>query len=110
MPVKRKSAYIQAAQEAQLHRETAIQPQSEPVTPLQGATVPQQDSKPVEQAHSATVKKDKKVTFYLTQDEEEKLQDLEYQLSKRHKKRINRNDIVRYLIDNVTADDLGNLA
>jgi hypothetical protein len=50
-----------------------------------------------------------KTTFYLTYGQLEKLDDLRLAHRKRTGRRINRNDIVRYLIDQCTDEDLQNL-
>jgi hypothetical protein len=47
-----------------------------------------------------------KVTFYLSSEQVMKLEDLTYQLKKETRKRLNRNDIVRALIDHATLDQL----
>lgn len=50
-----------------------------------------------------------KVSFYLTTQQLEKLDDLVYNFGKRHKVRINRNQIVRHLIDLCNLDTLDTL-
>jgi hypothetical protein len=47
-----------------------------------------------------------KITFYLTVEQANKLDDLAHDYKKRRGKRINRNDIVRYLIDHCTLESL----
>ncbi len=42
------------------------------------------------------------MTFYLTKEQEDKLTGLEYEYFRLTGKRINRNDIVRYLVDQCT--------
>jgi hypothetical protein len=75
----------------------------------QSETVTQYQSKGVIPLNSSTVKKEVKVSFYLTPEEEQKLDDLAYEHKKRTGKRINRNDIVRHLVDNCSIEDLRNL-
>jgi hypothetical protein len=49
-------------------------------------------------------KADIKVTFYLTEAQVDKLDEMVFAYKKRRGKRINRNDIVRYLIDSLTSE------
>jgi hypothetical protein len=88
MPAKRKSAFLQATQEAQQQ----IQ-EKETVTP----------------SNSTTVKKQEKISFYLTTDQADKLDDLAHEHKKGTGKRINRNDIVRHLIDRCSIQDLSDI-
>jgi hypothetical protein len=67
-------------------------------------------------SHSETVtlsqEKDRftaKISFYLTPEQGDKLDDLAHDFKKQHKKRINRNDIVRFLIDACTLETLDGL-
>ena len=92
--VKRKSAYIQATQEAQ-KQPTVVPESSSTVAPLESDTATPHSSK--------AAKKEEKVTFYLTSEQADKLDDLAHEHKKRTGKRINRNDIVRYLIDQCTT-------
>lgn len=111
---KRQSAFNRALQEAQ---------QRETVTPSNGETVKRQDSetatleksdtakqpngeavaleesRTVIRLHSETVKGLEKTSFYITEAQIDKLDDLAHAYKKRTGKRINRNDIVRALID-----------
>jgi len=50
-----------------------------------------------------------KITFYLSMEQTDKLEDLAYQHRKTKGKRINRNDIVRYLIDHCSIEWLKDL-
>ena len=50
-----------------------------------------------------------KVTIYLTTEQVSKLDDLAYQYGKRVKKRLNRNDIVRMLIEDCTVEKLAEI-
>jgi hypothetical protein len=85
------------------------QQHSETVQPLSGESGTLQYGETAEKLYVNTVtpsrseavkpKKERKVSFYLTAEQEQKLDDLAYEYSKRAKKRINRNDIVRYLIN-----------
>ena len=115
MAPKRKSAFFSATQEAQKvaepentvkpsNCETAIPVTSESLPPSQA--VEQPPSKGVTPLHSTTVKKEMKVSFYLTPEQAEKLDDLAYEHKKLTGKRINRNDIVRHLIDHCSIEDL----
>jgi hypothetical protein len=88
---------------------TALPFHSDTVKASQRETVTQYQSKGVKPLNSSTVKKEVKVSFYLTPEEEQKLDDLAYEHKKRTGKRINRNDIVRHLIDNCSIEDLHNL-
>lgn len=133
MPPKRKSAFFSATQEAQKETQqentvkqwnsnTAVSTHSEPseerqaevtpstllhretVKPFQGETAKPQESKAVKVA-----KKEVKVSFYLTPEQEQKLDDLAYEHKKHTGKRINRNDIVRHLIDHCSIENLYNI-
>lgn len=129
MSVKRKSAYLRATQEAQ-----AAQQSSDTVIPLDREEVEElkkQDAFPVastsnvptaiqqsseevrqldrentKQFHGEEVKQQKseKISFYLTPDEARKLNDLEYEQRKRTGRRVNRNDLIRHLIDTCTSE------
>lgn len=50
-----------------------------------------------------------KVTFYLTPEQSSKLDDLVYLYKKQTRKSVNRNDIVRLLIDHCTLELLAKL-
>lgn len=90
MPAKRQSAFFRATQDAQS------------VVPLDSETVkPRSDGK---------AKKEEKISFYLTHEQAGKLDDLAYEYKKRTGKRVNRNDIVRYLIDGCSIDSLGTMS
>lgn len=103
MPEKRKSAFIRATQEAQAPSPV----QQTTVTPLDSETVTRPNRETVQQQEPSTGQKrgKKKVSFYLDQEQEDKLDALELQF-RQHKKKINRNDIVRYLIDRCDSDQL----
>jgi len=103
MPEKRKSAFIRATQEAQ----TPSPAQQTTVTPLNSGTVahPNRETVPQQELNTEQKKAKKKVSFYLDQEQEDKLDTLELQF-RQHKKKINRNDIVRYLIDQCDSDQL----
>jgi len=45
-----------------------------------------------------------KISFYLTPDEARKLNDLEYEQRNRTGRRVNRNDLIRHLIDTCTSE------
>ena len=89
---------------------TAVPLSSDTVVPSQSETAIQQQSRKVKPLNSTTVKKEVKVSFYLTPEQEQKLDDLAYEHKKRTGKRINRNDIVRHLVDNCSIEDLRNLS
>ena len=109
MPEKRKSAFIRATQEAQTG--ATADTLKNTVTPLQGETVAPSSSEPVPppQETSTSPKKDKKLTVYLTQEQQDKLDGLEIQYYQRQKKKVNRMEIVRYLIDRCDINDLQSL-
>ena len=115
-PAKRKSAFFSATQEVQqkVEPENTVRPlgsdnvselQSENVSPSHSETV-QSPQPQIESQKPGKVKKDTKVSFYLTAEQEQKLDDLAYEHKKRTGKRINRNDIVRHLIDHCIIEDL----
>ncbi len=87
-----------------LGSETVEQQHSE-AGPLQyGETAQHSDSNTVTQQHRKTVKKERKISFYLTSEQERKLDNLAYDFLQRTGKRINRNDIVRFLVDQANGD------
>ncbi len=88
---------------------TAVPLSSDTVVPSQSETAIQQQSRKVKPLNSTTVKKEVKVSFYLTPEQEQKLDDLAYEHKKRTGKRINRNDIVRHLVDYCSIEDLQNI-
>jgi hypothetical protein len=100
MAAKRKSAYFAATEAAQKQQEseTVIPSYSETEERLYSNTVTQQERKTAEEFE--------KTTFYLTAKQAEKLDDLAHDHKKRAGQRINRNDIVRYLIDQAILDSL----
>jgi hypothetical protein len=126
MSPKRKSAFFSATQEAQKVPENAVKPSdSENVVPLNseavgdthGETVLQpskhvgepseRETSALQESHTVKPsKKEIKVSFYLTPEQAEKLDDLAYEHKKRTGKRINRNDIVRHFIDHCSIEDL----
>jgi hypothetical protein len=96
MPEKRKSAFIRATQEAQ-----ATAPTVSPTrAPLHRAPVEQQEPKAVQK---------EKVSFYLEPTQTRKLDDLAYQHLTKTGRRINRNDIVRHLIEQCEQSTLADL-
>jgi hypothetical protein len=109
-PQKRQSAFIKATQEAQAAAAASTSAPATTVTPLHRDNVEKQDSTTVPQREASTgLKKDKKVSFYLTRDQEDKLDNLEIEFRQRYKQKINRNEIVRHLIDQCDIDSLSNL-
>ena len=91
------------------HSETVVPLSSDTVEPSQRETVPLQQSRKVKPLNSLTVKKEVKVSFYLTPEQEQKLDDLTYEHKRRTGKRINRNDIIRHLLDHCSIEDLQNI-
>ena len=87
-----------------LDSETVEQQHSEAVPLQYGETAQHSDSNTVTQQHRKTVKKERKISFYLTSEQERKLDDLAYDFLQRTGKRINRNDIVRFLVDQANGD------
>lgn len=73
---------------------------------LYSNTVIQQDSSIVTPSHRLTVKKEAKISFYFTAEQEKKLDTLELEYRIRTGRRINRNDIMRYLLDHCNIEDL----
>lgn len=136
---KRKSAFSAALQEAQQRSDTVppqegdtvTTPHSDTVKPLEHPTTTQKESDTVPPSHSATVQEEqraevspshsetvklskdqfsRKVSFYLTPGQEKKLDDLADDYRRQHEgKRINRNDIVRHLVDQCTLESLESL-
>jgi hypothetical protein len=81
--------------------ETVLKSQGKEGRPSQSDAVIQQDSDMVKREQFT-----EKITFYLTVEQANKLDDLAHDYKKRRGKRINRNDIVRYLIDHCTLESL----
>lgn len=101
---RRTSAFSAALREAQQQAHSDVVEPSEQITsdvekPLHRETVTPEHSKAALQ----------KTSFYLTAEQSGKLDDLAYSHSKRTGKRINRNDIVRYLIDLADSASLSGL-
>ena len=138
MPAKRTSAFSRALQEAQSntvspqdsrtvsqlnssteespvtpsHRQTVLG--SETVTPFHSETVQPSHRSSVQPLHRETEEDERvvKTSFYPTPHQLEKLDDLASAYNKRYRRqrpRINRNDIVRYLIDQCEIDSLADL-
>ena len=78
-------------------------------TPFYRGTAEQPISNTVTQQYGETVEQLEKTTFYLTHLQAEKLDDLAHDYKKRTGQRINRNKIVRYLIDRATLDQLSGI-
>ena len=115
MAAKRKSAFSAAMKEAQQqHSDAEIPYYGETVQPSESDTETLQYRETVERLYSNTVTRQdgkaseefEKTTFYLTAEQVEKLDDLAHDHKKRTGQRINRNDIVRHLIDQATLDSL----
>lgn len=89
------------------NRETVKPLDSETVSALSGEAVKPLDSETVPPFHRQAVKGDlEKTSFYIRHDQVEKLDDLAHDYKKRTGKRINRNDIVRALIDQIDLEKL----
>jgi hypothetical protein len=84
---------------ALLHSETVEQVQRDTVIPSHGDT----------DTPLSTGKKDHKTSFYLTREQIDKLDDLAYEHKKRTGQRINRNDIVRHLINRCSIDSISTI-
>jgi hypothetical protein len=108
MAAKRKNAYFRATQEAQ-HSEAVTQPDSQTVAPSHGKAEKHEDRETVVPEQKTEVGKEK-ISFYLAPGQTDKLDDLAYKHKKRTGKRINRNDIVRHLIDQCTLESLDGLS
>ena len=116
MPGKqRKSAFSAVMREAQTrngdtveqqHRETVSPQDSETAEQLISNTVTPQNSNTVTPQSGKTVSQYEKVSFYLTPGQALKLDDLAHDFRRTYGKRINRNDIVRYVIDQVSLESL----
>ncbi len=87
-----------------LDSDTVEQQHSEAVPHQYGETAQHSDSNTVTRQHRKTVKKERKISFYLTSEQERKLDDLAYDFLQRTGQRINRNDIVRFLVDQANVD------
>ena len=85
MPEKSKSDFLQEVHEAQT-------PQRQ-----NGSTTARQPR--------GSQEKLVKVTFYLTQKQISKLDELEFEYKKGNRREIKRNEIIRYLIDRCTLED-----
>lgn len=105
---QRKSAFSKVLKEQQ-DRETVKQPNSETVTPLYSETEERLYSNTVIQQKGETVEQFEKTSFYITSEQSEKLDDLALAHKKQTGQRINRNDIVRYLINQATLDSLAGI-
>jgi hypothetical protein len=112
--MKRQSAFNKALREAQQgsageqkSRETVKPLNSETVKKSNGETVIPQDSKTVKPSNGETVKRGLiKTSFYLQPDQIEKLDDLGHECKKRTGRRIDRQDIIRALIDSADLESV----
>src|SRR5947209_8647501 len=106
---RRKSAFTTAMKEAQQSHGETVQPldsgtvepsQSEAVEPFYRETPERLYSQTVTRRDGDTVQdKQEKTSFYLTPALLEKLDDLAHDYRKHTGHRVNRNDIVRYLVE-----------
>jgi hypothetical protein len=113
--MKRQSAFNKALREAQKentvkqeNRETVKQLDSDTVEQSSGETViPQEDANTVKRLNSDTVKRElTKTSFYLRPHQLEKLDDLAHDCKKATGTRIDRQDIIRVLIDSVDLESI----
>ncbi len=75
--------------------------------PLHRSTATPQPRETVSQSHRSTVTAElNKTSFYLTQTQLDKLDELAYAYKRQTGKRINRNDIVRFLVDHARLETL----
>jgi hypothetical protein len=103
---KRQSAFNKALQEAQ-KKEPEAQLDSETVSLSNCETGKQSSDDTVVQSTRETVKSGlEKTSFYISHKQLDKLDDMAHEYKKRTGKRINRNDIVRHLIDQVDLESL----
>lgn len=70
------------------------------------AIVENKNGNTVSQLNSNTVKSGEKTSFYLRSEQLDKLDELTMEYKKRTGKRINRNDIVRTLVDGCSLESL----
>jgi hypothetical protein len=112
--MKRQSAFNKALREAQ-QGSTGEQENRETVKPLNSSTVEQsngetlipQNSKTVKPLNGETVKRGlTKTSFYLRPDQIEKLDDLGHECKKRTGRRIDRQNIIRALIDSADLESV----
>lgn len=83
---------------------------TETPAPYQSSTAEQEQQEPLTASPSSSkAPKEEKISFYLTREQADKLDELAYEHKKRTGQRINRNDVVRHLIDQSTIDSLTNL-
>jgi hypothetical protein len=111
MMPKRKSAYFAATQAAQQQQdsETVAPSQGETETPFYRETEERLYSNTVTQQERETGEQFEKTSFYITAEQSEKLDDLAHEHKKQTGQRINRNDIVRFLIDQATLESLAGI-
>ena len=83
-------------QEAQASSEARVQPSARPQKALEGKIEKQQKKKP----------RLKQVNMTIGEERELKLDELAFVYTKKKKKRVNRNAIVRYLIDAISLEEL----
>ena len=77
--------------------------------PQEGETVERLYSNTVIQQSSETVEQFEKTSFYIASEQSEKWDDLALAHKKQTGQRMNRNDIVRYLIDQATLESLAGI-
>ena len=114
---KRQSAFSKALQEAQdrltvkpSNREEVKQSDGATVSPPNSASVERPDSETTTQPNSASAQRNlTKTSFYIRPDQADKLDELAYNFKRQRGKRIDRQDIIRTLIDNSSLDQLLNL-
>jgi proline dehydrogenase len=112
--MRRQSAFSKALREAQkenpgeqVNSETAKQLNSSTVEQSNSEKLGTQGFKTVKQLNRETVKHGlSKTSFYLRPNQIEKLDDLEHECKKRTGKRIDRQDIIRALIDDANLESV----
>lgn len=103
------SAFHAALREAQTPKATSKEDIQETVKPLNGDAPKQPNSNTAQPQSGKTVKQKGKTSFYLADGQEEKLEELAFRFLQQHGRRINRNEIVRHLIDRCTLESLEGL-
>ena len=73
---------------------------------FEGETTENKDGNTVSQLNGNTVKSGEKTSFYLRSEQLDKLDELTIAYKKRTGKRINRNDIIRTLVDDCSLETL----
>src|SRR6185437_14004892 len=96
MAVKRKSAYYAALEEAQNYKQNTY---SSELPTEEKANVIEASEEPKEVKKIPQRREFHQFSAYLTFEQQTKLDDLAYRYNKKHNTRIDRQDILRYMID-----------